>query len=84
MNQKELLAVIEEARVSEATRLDLASKSLTILPAEIGNLTNLVGLDLNTPGSRTILPSATAIGEKPLNPSLPLPKASVRSRPIYR
>ena len=46
MTRKQVLAEIEQAARSGATRLDLADSRLTRLPAEIGQLTNLRWLSL--------------------------------------
>ncbi len=46
MTQKELLDVIEKAVRDEETSLDLSSRELTSLPAEIGQLTALTQLNL--------------------------------------
>jgi internalin A len=47
MTNKWLLKIIEKAKASGATRLDLSDKGLTTLPPEIGQLTNLTILDLS-------------------------------------
>jgi internalin A len=47
MDRQELLAVIEEAKQSEQTKLDLLSKGIEELPPEIGQLTDLTSLDLS-------------------------------------
>ena len=44
VDQKQLLAKIEKARRSEAWSLDLSGEGLTVLPGEIGSLTNLTHL----------------------------------------
>ncbi len=46
MTQAELLKIIEEAKKSGQTELDLSGNQLTHLPPEIGNLTNLTVLDI--------------------------------------
>ncbi len=46
MTNEELLKVIEEAKASKVTALNLSMKGLTALPPEIGRLTNLTKLDL--------------------------------------
>jgi internalin A len=46
MTNEELLKVIEAAKASGATRLDLSLKRITTLPPEIGQLTNLTELYL--------------------------------------
>jgi internalin A len=57
MTQEELLAVIEEARQSEQTRLDLAGQNIYELPPEIGQLTNLISLHLGK-NQLTVLPES--------------------------
>ncbi len=47
MDKKELLQIIEEAVKNGTTELDLSSSSLSQLPAEISQLTNLTVLILN-------------------------------------
>jgi small GTP-binding protein len=47
MTNEELLKVIEEAKASRATELDLSGNQLASLPPEIGQLTNLIWLDLS-------------------------------------
>jgi small GTP-binding protein len=46
MTNEELLKVIEEAKASGATYLDLSRKEITTLPPEICRLTNLTALNL--------------------------------------
>jgi Leucine-rich repeat (LRR) protein/GTPase SAR1 family protein len=46
MTDKELLEIIEDAAIEEATRLDLSGNHIEELPAEIGRLTNLTMLHL--------------------------------------
>ncbi|MCI5158738.1 MAG: GTP-binding protein, partial [Candidatus Electrothrix sp. AUS1_2] len=46
MTDEELLRVIEEAKASGATRLDLSNKGLTSLPSELFQLTSLTELNL--------------------------------------
>ncbi|XOF33563.1 MAG: COR domain-containing protein [Candidatus Electrothrix sp. YB6] len=48
MTDEELLQVIEEAKASGATWLDLRRKNITSLPPEIGQLTGLTFLYLNS------------------------------------
>ncbi len=47
MTNEELLKVIEEAKATKATRLDLSFKNLTILLPELFDLTNISYLDLS-------------------------------------
>ncbi|MEH1800375.1 MAG: COR domain-containing protein [Nostoc sp.] len=47
MTNEELLQIIEQAARDKVTKLDLSGKSLTTLPPEIGQLTNLRSLNLN-------------------------------------
>jgi internalin A len=47
MTNEELLKVIEEAKASGATSLDLSKKGITTLPPEICQLTKLTTLDLD-------------------------------------
>jgi len=47
MDRKELLRIIEQARRKGTTTLDLAGKRLSVLPPEIGQLTNLTTLFLH-------------------------------------
>ena len=49
MKEEELLWVIEEAAREGVTELDLSGKNLTVLPPEIGKLTQLKKLNLITP-----------------------------------
>ena len=46
MTNQELLEIIEQAAKDKVTELDLSGKDLTMLPAEIGQLTNLSRLSL--------------------------------------
>ena len=46
MDHAECIKVIEKAAREGATELDLSSKRLTALPAEIGQLSGLTDLDL--------------------------------------
>jgi internalin A len=57
MTREELLAVIEKARQSRLTTLDLVGGGIEELPSEIGQLTNLTNLDLSH-NSLTALPDA--------------------------
>jgi internalin A len=57
MDRSELLTVIEEAKRSGQTRLDLSSKQITELPEEIGQLINLTSLDLRS-NQLTVLPES--------------------------
>ncbi|BAZ49074.1 Miro domain-containing protein [Nostoc sp. NIES-4103] len=47
MTNQELLEIIEQAAKNKVTKLDLSSKGLKMLPAEIGQLTNLSQLYLD-------------------------------------
>ncbi|WP_417909750.1 COR domain-containing protein [Candidatus Electronema sp. PJ] len=47
MTNEELLKVIEEAKASGTTYLDLKGKQLNSLPSDIGQLTNLKSIDLS-------------------------------------
>jgi internalin A len=57
MTNEELLKVIEEAKASGVTRLNLNGKGLAALPIELFQLTNLKALNLNS-NQLTILPPA--------------------------
>jgi Leucine-rich repeat (LRR) protein len=48
MTDEELLKVIEQAAKDEITSLNLSEKELTELPKEIGQLTNLTELFLDS------------------------------------
>jgi internalin A len=48
MTREELLAIIEEAKQSKQTTLDLVSKEIEDLPPEIGQLTNLTYLYISS------------------------------------
>jgi small GTP-binding protein len=56
MTNEELLEVIEEAKASGATELDLYWANLTTLPAEIGQLTKLTWLNLGRNQLTTLPP----------------------------
>jgi Leucine-rich repeat (LRR) protein len=56
MTREELLAVIEEARQSQQTSLDLSRKKTQDLPPEIVQLTNLTHLSLSF-NQLTVLPN---------------------------
>ena len=56
MNQDEIVSMIIEARDNGTSTLSLHGKGLEVLPAEISQLTNLVGLDLGL-NDLTELPS---------------------------
>jgi small GTP-binding protein len=47
MTEEELLRVIEQAAQAQVTELDLSGRELTVLPPEIGQLTNLQTLNLS-------------------------------------
>ena len=47
MNQDEIVSMIIEARDNGSATLSLHGKGLEVLPLEIGQLTSLVGLDLD-------------------------------------
>ena len=47
MNQAELIAIIGKTLNDGLTELDLSKEGLTSLPPEIGNLTDLLELDLS-------------------------------------
>ena len=59
MTRSELLAVIEEARRSGQTSLDLSFKRIKELPSEIGQLTNLTSLSVSN-NKLTTLPESIA------------------------
>ncbi|HEY83668.1 MAG TPA: hypothetical protein G4N96_00945 [Chloroflexi bacterium] len=48
MNKQQLLTLIDQAAKDDRTELDLSSRGLTELPPEIGQLTELEWLDLNS------------------------------------
>jgi small GTP-binding protein len=56
MTNEELLKVIEEAKASGATWLDLRAKEITNLPPEISHLQSLLYLDLNYNNLTTLPP----------------------------
>ena len=47
MDRDELLRIIEEARQSDATKLDLSGQDIRELPSEIGQLRQLQVVDCN-------------------------------------
>ncbi len=59
MDRSNLLAVIEKAKQSGQTTLNLSSKQITEIPEEIGQLTNLTSLDLHN-NQLTALPESIA------------------------
>ncbi|MFN6436523.1 MAG: COR domain-containing protein [Nostoc sp. DedSLP01] len=56
MTNEELLQIIEQAATDNVTKLDLSDQGLTMLPAEIGKLTNLRWLDLSSNQLSTLPP----------------------------
>ena len=77
MTNEELLQVIEEAKVSGATRLDLSDKGITSLPSEICRLKSLTWLNLDrnqlTHGRRPRLPMLRKLagGEEDASRTIP-------------